>query len=65
MLQLYATSEIYGTNLSAVEAFRNWILFEILMALSSIGTTIVYVLIRTIDRGSLQFELVCDVQDET
>ena len=57
MLQLYATSEIDGKNHAVVEVFENWLLFEILMALSSIGTTILYLLIRLNFREVITLEM--------
>ena len=58
-------SELEGTDRTEVETYKNWMLFEILMALSSIGTTIIYLLIRLFHREVITLEVSMDVMDDT
>ena len=58
MLNLFGTSEISGTKTKEIEGFLNWMFFEMTMIISTVFVTILFLLIRLFDRGSI------DVPDE-
>ena len=57
MLQLFGTSEVNGELSERVVDFKMWLIFEIFMIITIIGTTMFYMLFRAVYRGSYIFEM--------
>ena len=58
MLQLFATAEIKGYHHEPSEDFKMWMLIEMFMTVTSMINTVLYMTLRTINRGSFTFEIV-------
>ena len=55
MLSLYAGSEIHGDHLESTEEFKMWMLVETFVAISTIISAVVYLFVRSLTRGALEF----------
>ena len=56
MLHLFGSSEITGSKTDKAEGFLNWMFFEMLMIISTISATVLFMVIRAFDRGAIEFD---------
>ena len=57
MLHIFGNSQIRGKSTESVEGLLIWMFFEMLMEISTIVATVIFLVIRSFDRGSWELEM--------